>query len=339
MTPSIRVRLVALAAVFFSVAARADPLPTLPSEEQVSSARALYREARELEREGKLKEALEKSFESYNTAATPVTALQTARLLAELQRLIEARNMARSVALLPVSPRETDKGRDARQQAAVLADALDGRIPKIAVGERPSGADVLLDGKRLPTDAMAWQGVDPGAHALELRMSERSCTTLYVTLSEGEQRTVDLHDAAAACKPETQETPTPPAPAPPPALSLTTPNAPPVGDSGTSHPWRPVAGVVTGLGIAAVGLGTYLALAAKSDYDSVANECPPRGCSGPAYDTRVSARTHADVATAVTLAGAAAIAGGALLWFGDPGRTRPRVALGPTSVRLVVPLR
>src|SRR5258708_7815004 len=217
MTTSSSAWLAGIAAVFFSVAARADPLPTLPSEEQVNTARALYREARELEREGKLREALDKAMESYNTAATPVTALQAARLLAEMQRLIEARNMARSVALLPISPRETDKGRDARLQAAALADALDARIPKIAVGERPTGMDVMLDGKRLPTDAMAWQGVDPGAHALELRIGERTCTTLHVTLSEGEQRTVDLHDAAGTCKPETQQTPAP-TPAPPQVL-------------------------------------------------------------------------------------------------------------------------
>jgi hypothetical protein len=325
-----------VAAVFFSIAAHADPLPTLPSEEQVNAARGLYREARELEREGKLKEALEKAQASFSTAATPVTALQVARLLAELQRLIEARNTARSVALLPVSPRETDKGRDARQQAAALADALDARIPKIAVGERPAGMDVLLDGKRLPTDAMAWQGVDPGAHALELRMGERSCTTLHVTLSESEQRTVDLHDAAGPCKPEVQETPVPP-PAVPQLLSPITPSAALASDSATTHPWRPVAGVVTGLGVAALGVGAYLALSAKNDYESVAGECR-NGCTSFAFDKRVSARSRADAATAVTIAGLAATAGGLLLWLGDPGHSRAAVALGPASVRLVVPL-
>jgi hypothetical protein len=333
MTASSRAWLAGVAAVFFSIAAHADPLPALPSEEQVNTARGLYREARELEKEGKLKEALEKALASYTTAATPVTALQVARLLAEMQRLIEARNTARSVALLPVSPRETDKGRDARQQASALADALDARIPKIAVGERPAGMDVLLDGKRLPTDAMAWQGVDPGAHALELRMGERLCTTLHVTLSESEQRTVDLHDAAGPCKPEVQENPVP-APAVPQLLS---PPAPVVRDSGATHPWRPVAGVATGLGVAAFGVGTYLAISAKGDYDSVADQCK-NGCLPPAYEKRVSARSRADAATAVSIAGIAAIGGGMLLWFGDPGHTRAQVALEPTSVRLIVPL-
>jgi hypothetical protein len=339
MTASSSAWIGAALAVFVSVAAQADPLPPLPSEEQVNSARALYRETRELERAGKIKEALDKALEAYNTAATPVTALEAARLLVEAQRLIEARNMARGVALIPVSPRESDKGREARQQAPVLADTLDARIPKLAVGDRPGGVDVMLDGKRLPEDAMVWQGVDPGAHALELRMGNRSCTTLHVVLAEGEQRTIDLHDAAASCKPETSDASAPPGPSP--ASHVLSPNAPtePIGgEARISHPWRPVAGAVAGLGVAAVGVGAYLAMSAKSDYDSVASQCTP-GCTQPAFEVRTNARSRADVATVVTIAGAATIGAGALLWFGDPGHTWAQVALGPTSVRLVLPLR
>ena len=91
------------------------------------------------------------------------------------------------------------------------------------------------------------------------------------------------------------------------------------------------------MGLVAVGLGTYLVLSAKSDYDSVASLCRI-GCTSDAFDKRVSARSRADAATAVTIAGLAATAGGVLLWFGDPGHTRAQVALGPTSVRLTVPL-
>src|SRR5260370_16391873 len=108
MTASSRAWLAGVAAVFFSIAAHADPLPTLPSEEQVSAARGLYREARELEKEGKLKEALEKALASYNTEATPVTALQVPRLLAEMHRLIEATNTSRIVPHLPPNPPQTN---------------------------------------------------------------------------------------------------------------------------------------------------------------------------------------------------------------------------------------
>jgi hypothetical protein len=110
-------------------------------------------------------------------------------------------------------------------------------------------------------------------------------------------------------------------------------------DEGTiSHPWRPVAGVMVGLGVAAVGVGAVLAVVAKANYESVASQCTP-GCSETAFQTRTKARSLADVATYVIVPGAAAFAAGALLWIGDPGRTRLQVAIGPASVGLVVPLR
>jgi hypothetical protein len=340
MTASSSAWLGAALVVFACVPARADSAPPLPSEAQVNAARVLYREARELERAGKVKEALEKALQAYDTASTPVTALEAATLLVQTQQLVEARNMAESVATMPISPRESDKGRDARQQAASLADALDARIPKIAAGERPVGVDALLDGKPLPQDAMVWQGVNPGAHTLELRIGDRSCTTLHMVLAEREQRTVDLQDAAATCKPAPTEASVPAVPLPTPALVLQKPENPSSLDEGAmSHPWRPVAGVMVGLGVASVGLGGVLAVMAKINYESVAKDCLASGCSLSAYSTRKNAVNLGNIATEVTIPGAVALAGGVILWLGDPGRTRVQVALGPASVRLAVPLR
>ena len=199
-----RAAAVALAAMLLAapLRARAQPSAT-PTEEQVERARALYKDARELHRRGHLKEAIDRALEAYRVASTPVTALEAGRMLVEAGRLVEARDIVRSVALLPVSPRESDKGRDARQQAVSLGAALDGRIPKVAVAERPRDLDVVLDGKPLPqSEGAAWQGVDPGSHALVVRDAERTCTTIAVVLAEGEARTIDLHDAATACRPD-----------------------------------------------------------------------------------------------------------------------------------------
>ena len=337
MTASNRVWFVGPIAFFLSVGARADPVPPLPTEEQITAARALYREARDLEREGKPKEALEKALAAYKTAPTPVTALEAARLLVEQQQLIDARDIARAVALLVVGPRETDKGREARDQAAALADAIDARIPKIAIGGRPAGVDVLLDGKPIPADAMAWQGIDPGLHGLELRFGNHTCATLQVALGEGEDRTVDLREASLACLPKAPEA-VPVAPVPMQHAVLARMPDESAADAHAAHPWRPVAGVVAGLGVVSFGIGSYLALSAQSDYRSVDSQCTP-DCTRPAFNTRTSARSRADVATVVMISGAAVAGAGVILWLGDPGHSRPRVALGPTSVALVVPLR
>jgi hypothetical protein len=348
-----RAAAVALAMALLAAPLRARAQPTTaPTEEQVEAARALYKEARELHRRGHLKEAIDRALEAYRVASTPVTALEAGRLLVEAGRLVEARDVVRSVALLPVSPRESDKGRDARQQAVSLGAALDGRIPKVAVAERPRDLDVVLDGRALPpSEGAAWQGVDPGSHALVVRDGERTCTTIAVVLAEGEARTIDLHDAAIACRPDAKAatasdaavTVAPAPRAPPRPITSAAEPAPAHGDGA---PVRVVGIVLAAAGVAGVALGGYLALGAKGDYDAVASECRPR-CTASAYDARQSARGRADVATAAMLAGAAAITGGALVFFlggrsgaaHDAAIARPRVAIGPMSVDVTLPFR
>jgi hypothetical protein len=317
--------------------ALADAPAAPPTPEQIEAARAAYKEARDLHKQGRLKEALEKAQQALDLAATPVTALEVGRMQVESGHLVDARDVLRSVALLPVSPRESDKGREARAQAASLAGQLDMRIPKIAFASRPAAVEVLLDGKAVAfTDPTAWLGVDPGAHSLAVRVDDRPCTTVTLSLSEGEERTVDLHDAAAACRPE------PPAPAPSPRASQVAPVAPPVYPpesppaapaSGDSGAWKLTSAVLAGAGVVAVGVGGYLALGAKSDYDAVAGECGARGCNQDGFDARNRARSRADVASVVMGIGGAAVVAGAVLWFAAPS-ARVRVGVG-SGVALV----
>jgi hypothetical protein len=334
-----------------SVEARADAPVAPPSEEQVEMARGIYKEARELYRQGRLKEALDKALDAYRTASTPVTALEAGQLLVESGRLVEARDILRGVSLMPVSPRESDKGREARQQSSALAASLDARIPKLAVAGRPRGVDVLLDGRPVATaEASAWLGVDPGSHGIVVRTDDRTCTNITVTLAEGEVRTIDLHDVAGSCRSE------PPAPEPernqttsrPPEPRGEVPAPPPPEGEHASSGWKWAGMAVAGVGAAAVGVGGYLALAAKSNYESApgcnaANVCPQQG-----YDARNNARSQADVATVVIVAGGAVAVGGLLMWLlaPTPGGAhsssdvgRPHIAVGPGSVALTVRLR
>jgi hypothetical protein len=332
MTASSSARLIVCLALLFPLPARAQAQAAPPGEEQVEAARALYREARELHRQGHVKEALAKALDAFRTAATPVTAFETGQLLVEVGRLVEARDMLRAIPLLPVSPRESDKGREARQQAMSLGAQLDMRIPKIAFADRPSGVDLVLDGRPVAsTDATAWQGVDPGAHALLVRVDERPCTTINLSLSEGEERTIDLHDAAAACRPASP--PAPPVAAsrapyspPPPALPPS-----PVPTRARS-PWRWVGVAAAGAGVVALGVGGGVALAAKGRYDSVASECPAAGCNEHGFDVRTSARSQADVATVVMVVGAGALVGGGLLGWLSAAGAGPQAILGPGTV-------
>lgn len=333
-------RWVILLALVVPSSAWADPPASPPTEEQVQAARSLFHEARELHRAGKLDEALEKALAAYHTAPTPVTALETGTLLVNLGRLVEARDLLRSVPSLPVSPRESNKGRDARQQAVALAASLDGRIPKIALASRPANATVLLDGTPSSLEAGAWQGVDPGAHALVVLVEGKPCTTVNVTLAESEERTIDLRDATSACTHDhaAEGTPTP---SPPPQVAPALPAPPPVvnapalaapsGSVTSDNPMRWVGLAIAGAGVVAIGVGGGLALGAKSQYDSVATECFPQGCTQAGYDTRNDARSRADVATVVMVVGAVVAAGGVVLWLLEPSQ-RTAVGIGPGTV-------
>ena len=301
-----------------------------------------YHEARELHRQGKLKEALDRALDAYRIASTPVTALEAGQLLVEAGELVEARDIARAVALFPPSPRESEKGRDARQEAATLAGTLDARIPKVAIAGRPAGVEVLLDGKAFAgNDPTAWQGLDPGAHAIVVRAGERACTTINVTLAEGEARTIDLHDVAASCR---VATPGPsdiaPAPAPMTPIPVSPPRSEPprpAESDGHASGWRWAGVAIGGAGVIAIGVGGGVALAAKSSYESVAAECPARGCTTAAYGVRENARSQADAATVTMIAGAAALAGGVLLFVLAPhGHAGAQIGLGPGSVRVSV---
>ncbi len=339
MTASNRAWLLAALVLLTPRLAWSDPPATPPSEDQVEAGRDLYRQAKDLQRDGKTKEALERSLEAYRVAPTPVTAVLVALLLQGAGRLVEARETARGVGGMPLSPRETDKGREARQQAAVIAASLDARIPKVAVAGLPSGAEVLLDGKPMgATDSAAWRGVDPGTHALLVRLAGKTCTSVHLTLGEGEERTIDLHDVAASCP--TDPTPMPTlAPAPAPARSPAPEPAPaPTPDADDGHAWRIGGVAVGGLGLVAIGIGTVVAITAKHDYDAVAAECPTAGCNEGGFNARNDARSRGDIATGVIVGGAAAVVGGALMWWLAPRSASPQVGgqvtVGPGSVRV-----
>ena len=254
-----------------------------------------------------------------------MTALEAGEMLVEAGRLVEARDLARGVAQLPASPRESDKGREARQEAQSLASSLDARIPKIALSGRPAGAVVLLDGAALGEGGeTAWQGTDPGAHTISVRSGDRTCASIAFTLTEREERTIDLHGSLALCEPRAAVTSS--------TTAVVIP--PPTPESGAR--WGAV--VTLGAGVLGVAVGGVLALVAKANYDSVAGSCPSRGCTQDAFDTRTSARSQADAATVIMIAGGVVGAfGAAWLFWPRASSASARVGVGLGSVRVAVP--
>jgi hypothetical protein len=98
--------------------------------------------------------------------------------------------------------------------------------------------------------------------------------------------------------------------------------------------------VVGGVGLAAIGVGAYFSLDAKSTYDdSNANgHCADNRCDATGLSLRDDAKSQALVATIAMGAGAAALATGAILFFTAPKRQPVAIspAIGPRGAGLGV---
>jgi hypothetical protein len=341
----------AIAAAIASPARVAQASPATPSESELAAARALYHDGVLLHREDKLDEARAKIVAAYRTAHTPVIALELAKIEAQLGHLAAAYGVARAVDDMPSSPRETDKGRDARREAAALAASLRGRTATLRIAS-PSGidgAEIRVDGDA--SDEAAGTGssgstdivVDPGAHVVAIVAAGRTCASDRVSAQPGEARDVDLRDrAVATCAPPASNdvasrdpepsTDSPPTPAPAPAVEPR--------DAPATSPTRWFALGLAGAGAVTAGVGGVIALRAKSQYDSVAEQCPFGACTPSAFEVREQARAHANGATYAIALGLVGAAAGVALWFYEGSRehdsTKVGVAVTGAGASLVV---
>src|SRR5512143_1729383 len=114
MTSSKRIFAALLATALFAPAA----LAANPSAEDFATARALYKEGKDLRAAGDLKGALEKLKAAHALGHTPITGIELARTQVQLGLLVEARETCLGVARLAVESDETGRSADARKDAA-----------------------------------------------------------------------------------------------------------------------------------------------------------------------------------------------------------------------------
>jgi hypothetical protein len=82
-----------------------------------------------------------------------------------------------------------------------------------------------------------------------------------------------------------------------------------------------------GRGVVSIGVGTVFGLSATAQHNDPANACTTTPCSKASIDANSKARTFADVSTATFVVGAAGLALGAFLWFGDHGEGPGKTAI------------
>jgi hypothetical protein len=172
--------------------------------------------------------------------------------------------------------------------------------------------------------------VDGGQHEVSVSATGKKAWKTTVSVK-------NESDAVAVTIPPLEDLPQPPR-----ASSRAAAGRPSAETARTGSPVRTVGLVVAGAGIVAVGTGSYVALAAKADYDEAKQRCPTGGCSPDDWTAGEKARGRGDVATIVFAVGGALVVTGGVLWLAAPKASKQQraglqlqgVGIGPS--RLVV---
>jgi hypothetical protein len=305
-----------------------------------ATARALYREAVALERQNRLDDALARLEAAYRTVKSPVLGLELAKVNIQLGHLVAAYDAARGVDDIPLAPRETERGRDARREAATLTTQIRERLALLRVTAPADLGDSVVKVDGAPLDDGGSTIVDPGTHTLTLALGGHECAAVVVTVQEGETRAVDLRDRAGACAPSAPPPRVVPPPrdadAPPSSLARA-PSAPP-SDTFSTTQWTAIG--LVGAGALTATIGGIVAIRAKGDYDAVSAQCAGSACLPSAYEIRESARGRATGATYAIGLGLLSAAAGVTLWVVDANRPHPSqrvgVAVSASGISLVV---
>ena len=262
-----------------------------PNAEDFATARALYKEGKDLRAAGDLKGALEKLTAAHTLGHTPLTGIELARVQAQLGLLVEARETCIAIARLPVESDETSRSADARKDAVKLAEELRPRIASLRVHVSAPDAIVTVDGVRVPAAVLTEaRKVNPGHHVVTAHVEGGATVSSTTDIAEGQSSDVSLEPPPAPVVIEKPRETNP----------IQTPPPPIVEKRGGLGPL-----VIAGIGITSAGLvvgaaGGLAAIFTKGDLES---KCAAIGnnayqCPQPNFGELDAARVTAALSTA-----------------------------------------
>ncbi|TMQ04358.1 MAG: hypothetical protein E6J90_51675 [Deltaproteobacteria bacterium] len=275
---------------------------------QSAEAEALFRDGRNLIKAGKLAAGCDRLAASERLESSVGTLLNLGDCREKLGKLASAWAAFRKAEAMAKRA-----GGDERRQAEAghRAAALEPRLSNlvIEVGHMVDGLVVRRDDEVV--DSATWNTalpVDPGSYALVAEAPGYAAWRTSIVIAAGERRhvvSVPLLERVAV--------------AAPPAAPTRIIAAPVVRPTWTST--RMVSAVFAVAGAGAVGTGIYFGLHARSLDERANQRCPGSACSDPeGLRLNDQAQTSASRANVLYIAGAAALATAAVLWYvGAPG--------------------
>jgi len=323
---------------------------TTAAHAQSAPAEALFRDGRNLIKQGKLEAGCDKLAASEKLESSVGTLLNLGDCREKLGQTATA-----WAAFRKAEAEAKRDGNDKKRQAEAKrrADALEKTLPSIVlqVGKSTPGLVVKRDVETLDVAVMNTPlPVDPGPHVIIAEAPGYKPFKTEVSVGKGGKRYVVIPSLERIPEPVAVTPPPGPPPAPPPATVTVEPRPPATGVIVTTTPryvttrgtWsgtRKAAVAVGVLGAASVAGGVYFGMRAN-DLSSQSDErCPTDVCADPdGLRLNDEAQTNATRANIFLIGGGAAIAAATVMWFvGAPSEhTVIAPAVGGDSVGATV---
>lgn len=288
-----------------------------------AAAQALFDEARALMSQGKFADACPKFAESERLDPGAGTLLNLANCYEKNGQSASAWVTFKDAAAAADVKHRADWSQRARDRAVALEPSLSRLVIQVAPEARAEGLEVRRDGVAVgPAEWGTPIPVDPGDHVIEASAPRKrrwsSRTRVGATGDRAVVSVPALEDDAVA----TVAVVAPPAVVGPPAVLAPADLAPPSEASHTREgsAQRTAGIVIAGAGLAGVAVGSVFGVVAMGKVSDANDRCPTGPTCTNADGVRASddAKSAATVSTIAFVAGGAALAAGAILFFTAP---------------------
>jgi hypothetical protein len=280
----------AVASVTLLAAPRDVSAQPAASAADLETARELIVKGRELRDKGDLPGALEKLRAAHALAHTPITGIELARTHVALKQPLEARDVCLGIGRMPVTREETSRSKEARDEAAKIAEDMRPKIASITVKVKaPAGRAVVvkIDDVVVPVAGLEGRKVNPGKHVVTARIDEGAEARADVDVTEGGAKEIALEPEVpkvVARRPD--DTPVVPKPSE-------------WVEEKRISPLVPIGFAVGAAGVAVGSVAGILAVSKKADLECGDN----RECRNTAASDLTTARAMADVSTVAFVVG------------------------------------
>lgn len=303
----------ALAIATFGTAATAEPTPA-----EKTLATALFEEGRTLLAKGDVAAACAKLSESQRLDPGGGTLLNVALCHEREGRTATAHQEFKEALALAQRDRRPERVEAAQKHIDVLAPKLARIVVKVGTAAAAERWDVRVDEVQwAPASWGTPVPVDPGTHTVRATAPGRVAFEKKIAIAEASEQVVEIAGLAAIAQP-----------------SSPAKEAAPVSASSSRKTWGWVS---LGVGVAAVGVGSWLGWRAIGTRRDVVDACPDRArCDTASAAKNDDAVRDADRSTIAFALGGAAVGVGAYLLLKNPDPTPTArwvaPAVGPTSV-------